>query len=322
MADQPSQQSVSLGISSCLLGDHVRHDGGHKRDRFITGTRSTYFRFVPVCPELAIGLGVPRDPIQLRGRPGAIRVVGVIDPDLDVTERLRECGARTARALTDISGYIFKSRSPSCGMERVKLFTDNAAAAPTCDGVGQYAHAFMQQQPLLPVEEDGRLNDPSLRENFIERVFTYRRWQDLCRAGITPRALIEFHTRHKLAVLAHSQSGYAELGRLIAGAGDRSIRDLAHEYIATLMATLQRPATRKNHTNVLQHVQGYLKAQLDAADKAELVELIDRFRHGQVPLVVPVTLLNHHFRRHPDPYMAKQIYLRPHPPELMLRNLI
>ncbi len=206
-------------------------------------------------------------------------------------------------------------------MERVRLYPD-AEGAPSAAGVGQYAAALMKARPLLPVEEEGRLHDPVLRENFIERVYTYHRWQRLIEDGLTAGRLVEFHTAHKFAILAHGPEIYRQLGRLVASAGQRPLDDLAHEYIALLMQGLKKRASRRGHANVLQHVQGYLKTKLDADDKAELGEVIDRYRRGQLPLVVPVTLLRHHFRKHPSPYIDKQIYLNPHPPELMLRNLI
>ncbi len=313
---------VKIGISTCLLGENVRYDGGHKKDRFITGTLSNYFEFVPVCPEVAIGLGVPREPIRLVGTPDRMRVVGANDPALDVTDRLRAYGGRMARELDAISGYILKSRSPSCGMERVKLYPPDADGSPSNAGVGQYAQALMQHRPDLPVEEDGRLNDPVLRENFIERVFTYQRWQSLQGGGVTASRLVDFHTDHKFALLAHDQAGYRALGKLVADAGDGRIEDVAEQYIGRLMRSLKKPATRKNHTNVLQHIQGYLKTELDADDKAELVEVLGQYRLGRLPLIVPITLLRHHFRRCPDPYISRQTYMSPHPPELMLRNLI
>lgn len=315
------KKAISIGISACLLGEEVRHDGGHKRDVFITGTLAHYFEFVPVCPEMAIGLGVPREPIRLQGKPRNIRVVGVKNPQLDVTDKLRAYGTKQAEELERVSGYILKSKSPSCGMERVRLYPD-AEGAPSAAGVGQYAAALMKARPLLPVEEEGRLHDPVLRENFIERVYTYHRWQCLIHDGLTAGRLVEFHTAHKFAILAHGPEIYRQLGRLVASAGQRALDDLAHEYIALLMQGLKKRASRRGHTNVLQHVQGYLKTKLDADDKAELGEVIDRYRRGQLPLVVPVTLLRHHFRKHPSAYIDKQIYLNPHPPELMLRNLI
>lgn len=315
-------RSIRIGISSCLLGERVRYDGGHKRDPFVTETLAQYVELVSVCPEMAIGLGVPREPIQLRGTPDDIRVVGTNKDDLDVTDELRAYGVQMAGELIDISGYIFKSKSPSCGIEKVKLYPAGDGAAPNRNGVGQYAAAFTRSQPLLPVEEEGRLCDPILRENFIERVFTFKRWQDMSRKGLTAQRLIEFHTRHKFTILAHGNRPYAALGRLVANAGRRPIQEVAAEYIRHLMHALGHRATRKGHTNVLQHLQGYLKQELDTDDREELTTTIESYRLGQVPLVVPITLLRHHFRKHPNAYVRDQVYVSPHPPELMLRNLI
>lgn len=312
--------TIKIGVSSCLLGREVRFDGSHKKDAFINGVLSRYFQFVPVCPEMEIGLGVPRDPIHLERRNGTVRVVGVKRPQMDVTGPLHDCGRRTVDAHRDLSGYILKSKSPSCGMERVKVH--HAGGMPTRDGVGQFARALMECWPELPVEEEGRLNDPMLRESFIDRVFTYRRWQGMMEDGASAAGIVDFHTRHKLLLMAHSQDAYRRLGRSVATCGDEDPALFAKDYIAALMGALRTPATRKNHTNVLKHVQGYLKSRIDAEDKRELNELIERYRLGEVPLVVPLTLLNHHFRRHPDDYMQRQVYLNPHPPELMLRNLI
>lgn len=309
---------IRIGISSCLLGQKVRYDGGDKQDSFINGTLGRFFEFVPVCPEVAIGLGVPREPIHLVGDPEQPRAVGVRNPQLNVTEPLTAFGRKTARELDGtISGYILKSKSPSCGMERVKLYRNGT---PSKQGVGLYARELMRAQPLLPVEEEGRLGDPVLRENFIERVFAFRRWQELAASGLTAARLVEFHAAHKLTLMAHSPAHYRSLGRLVANAGTRPIGELAEEYIQGFMTALKHRATRKRHANVLMHLMGYLKKQLDGADKAELLDLIEAYRLGQLPLIVPVTLLKHHFRRHPDAYVAQQTYLNPHPPELMLRN--
>lgn len=313
--------NIRIGISSCLLGREVRFDGGHKRDAFIDGVLGDYFEFVPLCPEVEIGLGVPRDPIRLERRSGHVRVVGVRQPELDVTEPLREQGRRVVRDNPGLSGYILKSKSPSCGMERVKVYAA-ASGIPAADGVGEFARSLMGQWPELPVEEEGRLNDPVLRENFIERVFVYKRWQDLAAGGLSPAGIVDFHTRHKLLIMAHGEQAYRELGWMVAGCGDEDPDTFGARYIAALMAALRKRAGRKSHANVLQHVQGFLKDQIDAADKQELNEVIEAYRLGRVPLVVPLTLLNHHFRRHPDDYMQHQVYLNPHPPELMLRNLI
>lgn len=321
MNDRSLSAPVKVGISSCLLGREVRFDGGHKRDAFISGVLSRWFEFVPVCPEVEIGLGVPREPIRLERRDGAVRVVGTRQPDLDVTERLRQHARRIVDSHRDISGYVFKSKSPSCGMERVKVYA-GPGGVPTADGVGEFARSVMELWPDLPVEEEGRLNDPVLRENFVERVFTYKRWQDLAADGLTAPGIVDFHTRHKLMIMAHSQQAYRELGRAVAACGDEDPQRFGDRYVNALMAALHTRASRKNHTNVLKHVQGFLKDRIDSTDKQELNEVMERYRLGQVPLVVPITLLNHHFRRHPDSYMQRQIYLNPHPPELMLRNLI
>jgi len=316
--DSASHPRIRLGISSCLLGQRVRYDGNHKHDRFITDTLGRFFEFVPVCPEVAIGLGVPRPPIRLIGPASAPRAVGTDDPALDVTDKLDAWGRRMARELDDISGYIFKSKSPSCGMERVKVY--QRGAMPAKHGRGIYAAAFLTARPGLPAEEEGRLNDPRLRENFIERVFSYRRWQTLEISGLTPARLVEFHTRHKLALLAHGTESYRQLGRLVAQAGKKGLKALADEYIRRFMDALAHPATPARHANVMMHLMGYLKQELDAADKAELLELIHGFRTGEAPLAAPLTLLRHHFRSLPHPYVAHQTYLYPDPRELLLRG--
>lgn len=310
---------IRLGVSSCLLGERVRWDGNHKRDAFLTATLSRYFEFVPVCPEMAIGLGVPRMPIRLVGGADGVRAVGVEDPALDVTDRLAAYGRQMADQLEQISGYILKSDSPSCGMERVKVYR-MGGGAPSRNGIGTYARALLEARPELPVEEEGRLNDPVLRDNFVERVIAFRRWQTFTAQGITPGRLTAFHTAHELCLMAHGGEAYRSLGRLAAQAGSRPLGELARGYLHGFMAALKRHATRKLHAGVLTHLAGYLKRALDAADRSELAAVISAYRSGQVPLVVPLTLLKHHFRRNPHPAVAGQVYLEPHPAELMLRH--
>jgi len=283
----PGTATIRVGISSCLLGQEVRFDGGHKHDSYITGTLGQYFEFVPVCPEMAVGLGAPREPIRLEGDAQRPRAVGTRSKDLDVTDALDAYGRRMGAELAGISGYLFKRASPSCGMERVKVY--GKGGMPSKQGVGIYARAFMEMQPLLPVEEEGRLGDPVLRENFIQRVFVYHRWQQLAAGGLTAAGLVNFHTRHKLIVMAHNQAAYRRLGQLVAGAGRGSIKTVADAYIDELMQTLRKRASRKGHANVLLHLMGYLKRAIDSDDKAELVETIDAYRRGLIPLVVPVT---------------------------------
>ncbi len=316
-----ANEPVRVGISSCLLGSSVRFDGGHKRDGYICGTLEGYFEFVPICPELEAGLGVPRPPVRLVGDVDRPRVIGVRQPELDVTTALKEHAAARVMGLGGLSGYILKKDSPSCGMERVKVYPEGGGAGVR-RGVGVFARALQARWPLLPVEEEGRLGDPVLRENFIQRVFVHHRWHQRVAHGLTKSALVDFHASHKLILMAHHQAEAKRLGRLVAELDGRRLGAQAAEYIAGVMAVLTRRATRARHTNVLQHLAGYLKRALDAEDRAELAEVIADYRRGLVPLVVPLTLFRHHFRRHPDPYVARQHYLDPHPRELMLRNVL
>ena len=313
-------EKIRIGVSACLIGERVRYDGTDKRDAFITDSLGAAFELVPVCPEVAIGMGVPRPPIRLVGDPQQPRALGIDDPGLDVTAPLTAFGRRMAVELDDIDAYIFKSRSPSCGPARVKVY--GAGKAPRAQGVGLYAREIMASQPLLPVEEEGRLIEPLRRDNFIERIFAHRRWQQLLAAGVTTAGLMEFHARHKLILMAHGAVYYRALGRLVAeGKGLRPAR-LYEEYGIGFMAALQHPATRKRHANVLQHLMGYLKRHLDHDDKAEFLEAIDAYRLGVLPLIAPQTLLRHHFRRFPHPYVEKQLYLYPEPAEARLRNSV
>jgi uncharacterized protein YbgA (DUF1722 family)/uncharacterized protein YbbK (DUF523 family) len=310
-----AMKKIPIGISSCLLGHNVRYDGSHKRDAYITGTLSEYFDFRPFCPEVEIGLGAPRPTIHLVKVNGEIRCIGVKNPEIDVTERLRDHAGQLTAQHTDLCGYILKKDSPSCGMERVKVYADNI---PRRDGVGIYAETMMRNNPLLPVEEEGRLGDAGLRENFIQRVYVLYRWKLMLAEGLTVRNLTRFHARHKLIIMSHGD--YRELGQLLAGAAQDNIEQVADRYILLLMTVLRKVASRGNHVNVLQHIQGYLKKELSADDKAELCEIIERYRQGELPLIVPLTLLKHHFRKSPDPYIDESYYLSPYPQELRLIN--
>lgn len=317
MSDE-QQRVIRIGISSCLLGERVRYDGNHKHDHYISGTLGRIFDFVPYCPEVAIGLGVPREPIRLEGDPRAPHAIGVRDKSNDATIALKEYGRKVVNNSQEISGFILKNGSPSCGMEGIKVYQPGSAPR---QGRGIFASAIMDGLPLVPVEEEGRLGDPALRENFLERVFAYHRWQQLHRTPLTAHKLVEFHTRHKLILMAHSIEAYRTLGRLVAEAGQKPLEELGVAYINGFMSALKHHATIKRHTNVLQHLMGYLKKQLDSADKTELLEIIEQYRLGKLPLMAPVTLLRHHFRRHPHPYVSGQLYLEPPPEEMMLHSL-
>ncbi|WP_019602085.1 YbgA family protein [Teredinibacter turnerae] len=314
-----ADEKIRIGISSCLLGEQVRFDGGHKHQKYITRELAKFFEFRSFCPEVAIGLGIPREPIRLvldDDRDHPIRVVGTKDPSIDVTQDLIDCANAQQVWLKDLSGYIFKKDSPSCGMERVKAYRNSQ---PTRQGVGLFARTVMENNPLIPVEEEGRLNDEDLRENFIERVYVYHRWRALVAEGLTAKTLVEFHARHKFIAMAHNQKLYRELGRYIAAIPKKDLHSYAEGYIARLMFCLRKPATLKNHINVLQHIQGFLGDQIDAEDKQEMVQAIENCRVRKAPLTIPRTLLKHHFRKHPNEYIADSYYLAPFPEELAHR---
>lgn len=310
---------IPIGISSCLLGEKVRYDGGHKNHSYINGTLSEYFEFKTFCPEMAIGMGVPRKPIRLIQVDDQIQCVGVKDETVNVTEELDQCANDQLGWQKALCGYIFKKDSPSCGMERVKVFINGQ---PHRQGSGIYAQRLMKNLPYLPVEEEGRLGDSRLRENFIQRVYVLHRWRELLADGLTLHKLTQFHSRHKLIAMSHNQQEYRALGKLVASATKENLAEIADQYILDLMRALKTIASRGNHVNVLQHIQGYLKRALDSDDKAELTEVVERYRRGELPLIVPITLLKHHFRKAPDEYINNSYYMSPHPQELNLLNLL
>jgi len=303
------------------VGRPVRYDGGHKRDSFLVDTLGRHVEFVTVCPEVELGLGTPRETLRLEreGARGAVRLVFAKSRG-DITEEMRAYSAQRVSKLRgeDLSGYVLKKNSPSCGMERVKVW--GGKGAPARDGEGIFAAALRERLPNLPIEEEGRLQDPKLRENFVERVFAYRRLRDMLDTRWKVGDLVRFHTASKLVLLAHSQVAYRELGRIVAKAKERPRAALAQEYEARFMAALAQPATTRSHTNVLQHMAGYFTKQLDAASRAELAGVITDYRHGLVPLVAPLTLVRHYVRVCDVEYLRGQHYLEPHPKELMLRN--
>jgi len=318
--DTPARsKKIRLGISTCLLGENVRYDGGHKLDRWLRDELGHYVDYVPVCPEAECGLGIPREAMRLVGDSEDPRLV-TIKTGIDHTDRMKAWSRERVNQLAGegLSGFIFKAKSPSSGMERVKVYDENGM--PSKSGRGIFARIFIEHFPLLPVEEEGRLNDPRLRENFIERIFVMQRWQEMERAGVSRGSLVDFHAAHKLLIMAHNQAAMRRLGRLVAELKGRSIGVAAAEYVSELMATLARPATVKKNTNVLQHVMGYFKKHLETDEKQELLEIIERYHAGLYPLIVPITMLNHHLARHKPDYLKRQHYLDPHPVELRLRT--
>ena len=312
-------KKIKLGISSCLLGENVRYDGGHRLDRFLRDTLGKYADFVPVCPEVECGLSIPREAMRLVGDPEDPRLM-TRKTIIDHTGRMKKWTAKRLRELAreDLRGFIFKSRSPSSGMTGVKVYDESGTRIRK--GTGLFAGAFMDRFPVLPVEDDGRLHDSGLRENFIERIFTYDRWRNMESSGRTAGKLVEFHARHKYLILSHGRKTLKELGTLTARAGKIPAGELYHSYITTLMEGMKLTATVRKNTDVLMHIMGYLKKVLSADEKKELLGIIERYRAGLIPLVVPVTLLNHFVRKYSPEYLPGQYYLDPHPAELMLRN--
>jgi uncharacterized protein YbgA (DUF1722 family)/uncharacterized protein YbbK (DUF523 family) len=309
-----------LGISACLLGDEVRFDGGHKRDAFLTGVLSSHVEWVRVCPEVEVGMGTPRETLRLeRDDSGRIRMV-TTRTRIDHTDSMTEWARRRVEALAKehLCGYVLKKDSPSCGMERVKVY--GGIGPPHRAGRGIFAEVLLARFPNLPVEEEGRLTDPRLRENFIERVYAYQRLQALFSGRWSIGDLVAFHTAHKMSLLAHSTTAYTALGRLVAQAAGMPRAALREAYERGFMHALALVPTTRRQTNVLMHMAGHLKKQLDKDSRDELLARIDEYRRGLVPLIVPLTLLRHHVRVHRVEYLAGQIYLEPHPGELMLRN--
>jgi uncharacterized protein YbgA (DUF1722 family)/uncharacterized protein YbbK (DUF523 family) len=313
------ERPIRLGVSSCLLGSEVRFDGGHKRDRFVTDLLGSFVEWVAVCPEVEVGMGTPRPALRLVREGDDVRMVE-IQSGRDHTRAMQRYSAKRVRELQglDLCGYILKKDSPSCGMTRVKVYEEKGM--PTRQGRGLYASVLMEAYPNLPFEDEGRLNDANLRENFIERVFAYRRLGDLFRGRWTREQAIAFHTSHKLQLMAHSPTIYRELGRTVAALKRTPRATFRDSYRSGFMRALAHLASRGRNANVLQHAAGYLRKSLDSGSRSELAEPVHDYRKGLVPLVVPVTLIRHHVRRHEIDYLNGQVFLEPHPKELMLRN--
>jgi uncharacterized protein YbbK (DUF523 family)/uncharacterized protein YbgA (DUF1722 family) len=313
---EPEGAPIRIGISSCLLGREVRFDGGHKRDAFLTETLGPFVEWVPVCPEVELGLGVPRPTLRLVREEGELRLVES-ESERDLTSAMRRFAARRAAGLAelDLSGYVLKSRSPSCGMERVPVRDARGRAA--AGGRGLFAAVLLAAFPELPVEEESRLADPVLRENWVERVFAYRRLRELFGGRWSARAVRVFHAAHELQLLAHSPAAWRGLGRLVASVGRIPRAGLRDRYARGFMQALAVRATRNRNASVLQQMAGDLRDFLDASDRAELAEAIRDYRRGLVALVVPTTLVRHHARRHAVGYLLSQVYLEPYPKELI-----
>jgi len=312
-------EKIKLGISTCLLGEKVRFDGGHKLDRYLTDTLGQFVEYVAVCPEVECGFGIPREPFRLVGDPDYPRLI-TSRTNQDHTDRMVRWAKKRVFELEKegLCGYIFKSGSPSSGMERVKVYDANGVPAKI--GVGLFARIFMKHFPLLPVEDEGRLHDPKLRENFIERIFALKRWRETLKRKASLNNLIHFHTANKLLILGHSPDHYRRLGRLVAEGKEFPIQELYSQYQNIFLEALRLKSTNKKNSNVLMHMMGYFKNQLSGDEKQEMLDIIDHYRREQIPLIVPITLMKHYVRKYDEPYLKEQTYLIPHPAELQLRN--
>ena len=313
------ENKIRIGVSACLLGQPVRFDGSHKHDRYLTNTLGEYLDFVPVCPEVESGFSIPRETLRLVGDPEAPRLV-TSRTNIDHTDRMLGWAEKRVRELEseNLCGFIFKSDSPSSGLMRVKVYNPKGMAEKK--GVGLFARTFIRHFPLLPVEEEGRLNDPVLRETFIEQIFTLKRWRETLALGQNMKNLVDFHTRHKLLMLSHSPANARLMGKLVADGRKTPIQTVYAQYENLLIETLRMKSTIKKNLNVLEHILGYFKNQLSSDEKQEMLEIFDRYRNEFLPLIVPVTLLNHYVRKIGEPYLKQQVYLNPHPIALKLRN--
>ncbi|CAH1524561.1 conserved hypothetical protein [Vibrio jasicida] len=312
------ESSIKVGISSCVLGERVRFDSGHKISNFVTKELDGYFSFVPVCPEVGVGMSVPRPTIRLVSNEERIALVETKNPDNDHTDNMLTYSENKVNELQSerLCGYIVCAKSPTCGMERVKVYSKNNAAK---EGIGLYTRTLMEKMPWLPVEEDGRLNDPVLKENFITRIYCLNDFYESMGGEPTRGKIIAFHSRYKLTLMAHHPESYRSLGRLVADVASYEIDDFFNEYRLGLMKALQNRASRKNNTNVLMHLQGYFKRSLTGKEREELATVISDYRTGLLPLLAPLTLIKHYLNTYPDEYLQQQKYLEPYPQEMRLR---
>jgi uncharacterized protein YbgA (DUF1722 family)/uncharacterized protein YbbK (DUF523 family) len=308
-----------IGIGACLVGQPVRYNGDSKRGNPHIESLQGELSVRAFCPEMAIGLGVPRETVRLVGEPGRLRLTDSATQRADHSAPMVDYAAQVLEKNPDLAGYILVKGSPSCGYQRVKRYNEDGNAVAS-DASGVFAATLMQLDPLLPLEEDGRLYDDRLRENFVSRVYAYHDWKKLRKAGLSRHRLTGFWARYKYQAMACDVAGYREIGRTLAESKDMSLEQLADRFIALLMRSLAKLPTRNSHSNVLQHLRGYLKRDLDSGDKRELDTLIGQYKSGVIPLVVPVTLLRHHFRKFENAYIDRQVYMQPYPEQLMLRN--
>lgn len=312
---------IKIGVSSCVLGQSVRYDGGHKRSGFVVKKVDELFEMVPICPEVGMGMPVPRPTIHVREKATESgirhRLVDTKDGTIDHTDKLNHFFGRVQQNIDSLDGYIVAAKSPTCGMERIKVYSENGDMQHR-KGTGMFVALLKQHFPFLPIEEDGRLNDKGLKESFFVRVMAHNAFRERVLAEPSIHHLVQFHSDHKLLLMAYKPELYRQLGRVVANASKSELQTLLVEYQTLFMQALTRTASRKKHSNVLMHIQGYFKKQLNKSEKAELSQEIEHYRLGYVPLHAPLTLLKHHLMAYPNDYLLKQVYLQPFPLELGL----
>ncbi len=312
-------EKIKIGISSCLLGKPVRYDGGHKLDTFLRDIVGKYFDFIPVCPEVEMGLTVPRETMHLVGDRENPRLI-TTKSKIDYTDKMLKFARKRVKELKgeDLCGFIFKSRSPSSGYRNVKVYNENSIPVHTSSGL--FAKVFMEENPLIPVEDEGRLKDDAIRDNFFTRVFVLYNWKRLVKTGLTKKGIIDFHTHNKLLIMAHCPKDYLELGKCLANLKNLNIREFADTYINKVMDALKHKATRSKNVNVMYHMLGYFKKYLDKKDKEELISLIQEYKEGNLPLIVPITMINHYVNKFGISYLKNQSFLNPTPLELRVKK--
>lgn len=308
---------IKIGVSSCLMGEKVRYDGGHKQLKLITKEWENVFKYISYCPEVAIGMSTPRKVIRLVQSGSDISLVESKNASIDYTDIMTKKSLDYCTSLEDLAGYILTSNSPSCGMERVKLYEDASSKVGKKNGVGMFASILMKKYPNLPVEEDGRLGDLRIRENFLTRVYAYQDFLNLKKSGFTRGKIIKFHSRYKYLLMAHYVKGYKEMGKLVAHVKDYDLAEFGEIYIAKLMEALKHKTTKRNHTNTLQHIQGYFREVINSEEKQELSAIIMKYHGGILPIHAPLTLLLHYQNKYPNSYLKDQVYFEPYPQELM-----
>jgi uncharacterized protein YbgA (DUF1722 family)/uncharacterized protein YbbK (DUF523 family) len=316
-----SDKTIKIGVGGCLVGQDVRYNGDHKRSNKVIESLRPFVDFMPMCPEVGIGLGVPRETIRLVVEGEDTRLKDSNTQTKDHTNAMVDYSLAQSEKIKSFSGYIFVKGSPSCGVHRVGRYTEEGNPKDS-KGQGVFVKQVLAINPLLPVEDDARLHDPNLRERFIVKVYTYHSWQQLQAEGLSHKALIDFWSDHKYLVMSRHYQSYKDIGRLLAAAGSHDVEQLGTQLIEMIMAALTHVPTRKGHVNVLQHIKGYLKNKLTRDESRDIDEKIEQYRTNVIPLIVPMSLLSHQFKRFENDYISRQVFMSPYPEQLSLRNAL